>query len=211
MSDTTLRLLERAARVDPSACDARARHMAARLRAGEVDPDRVRLAAYFGDTAARTVLGCDPPPVHLETWALGLAAWGQEPCVRVAVAAARVALPAYERTFVLSTLCRDLLRVADEWLASGGRSPAPEILERPDRGGREAFAAASAAMRVAQAIRAEPADLRLRQRRLFKTKPEIAARFAFLAVSDARSAVGHERVLRAVLSEGSSWAHGASS
>lgn len=137
---------------------------------------------------------------------MGVAKWGHEVCVRVALAAARAALPVYERTYVLSTLCRDTLDAAETWLDARGQAPLPPLFEPPENAGRKVSGAASAALRVVQTLRADPGDLRTRQRKLYRTKQQIAARFCFLAVNDARAAIGLEAVRDAIRRDVGNWA-----
>jgi hypothetical protein len=94
MSDGRLREFERslAAGADP---EAGARLLAERLRAGTLDRERLRLAAYVGDAAARLLVETEPEP-DLRRWAGGLREWGPEPCARAAVVAARLALVGWE-------------------------------------------------------------------------------------------------------------------
>ena len=100
----TLRALERQAEVSGSVADA-ARVLAERLRRGTLTQERVELAAYVGDEAARLVAGCACASagdeyawacwcdhgLALAPWARGLSRWGEAACVRVVVAAGRVA------------------------------------------------------------------------------------------------------------------------
>ena len=79
MSDRRTRELERAAASgDP---EARAAWLGARLRAGDLEEERLALAAWLGDPGARLALGCEPEAERASPAALvrGLARWGREP------------------------------------------------------------------------------------------------------------------------------------
>jgi len=141
VSDAGLRRLERAARGGGAA--ARARWLRARLRAGAVSADGLRLAAYLGDPAAGLAAGTEPgDDACLERWGWGLEAFGVDVCVRAAAAAARAALPAWEAwepaTFAPGDRVRGALAAALAW--SRRRDPAAEAAAT------EALAAATAAV-----------------------------------------------------------------
>lgn len=132
MADQRLRLAERG--------EDRARAMHERLRVGQITQERIALAAYLGDEAARRVMPyrdaggvpgswlCVNNRV-LSDWTRGLAQWGQAICVRAVVAAALVALPYISRsdyaggcpcTFLGCRRCyarRAILAAAENWLA----------------------------------------------------------------------------------------------
>lgn len=117
MSDTRRRARERAARDDAGDEAARARALVERLRAGDLPPGRLRLAAYLGHAPARAALGLaappalslapprglDPPPdpEHapawlamriVDHWLVEWAAFGDEVPVAAALAVGRRAL-----------------------------------------------------------------------------------------------------------------------
>lgn len=73
VADERLRELERRWK-EGGGLDAHVQLLAARVRAGELVKERVRLAAFLGDAAARLALGDAPPPVPAEdhAWALEL-------------------------------------------------------------------------------------------------------------------------------------------
>jgi len=74
---------------------ARAKLLAERVRAHHVTVERVRLAAYAGDAAARDFLGADTPtaPAKTKPFALGLAIFGKEAGVAAAIGAASALVP----------------------------------------------------------------------------------------------------------------------
>lgn len=103
MTDQNLRDLARRAEATGSIED-EAALLLARVRAGDLAPDQLTLAAYCGHEAARRLLGEEAPTapdVHqregLLRWAMGLRRWGREACVRAAVGAAEVVQPLWER------------------------------------------------------------------------------------------------------------------
>lgn len=98
MVDARLRRLERAA--SQGDVQARVQVLCERLRTGDLDEERVRLAAYLGDPAARLLLGERAPELPViraregfelnqRRWITGLRAFGKEWLVRAAVALAR--------------------------------------------------------------------------------------------------------------------------
>lgn len=95
MSDRGSRELERRLADDPQA---EAELLARGLRQGEIDPERLKLAAYVGHVPAAAALGerALPPSGNLETFLRGLEAWGAPAWGRAALAAARLALAFWE-------------------------------------------------------------------------------------------------------------------
>src|SRR5688500_2275009 len=114
MADQRLRSAERD--VLTGEPGAPARLLRERLRAGTLDVERARLAAWLGDADAREALGGDvfdafaapllarargelkqwqmtTAMLYLASWVAGLEHWGREACVRAAVGAARATLP----------------------------------------------------------------------------------------------------------------------
>lgn len=87
--DDRARGLERAAAGGGDA-GAGARALWERVRRGDLDLERVRLAAHVGDPVARLALGEQAPPVSpdLRACVRGLEAWGKEALVRCALGAA---------------------------------------------------------------------------------------------------------------------------
>ena len=118
MADERLRSLERAGGGGP---EARARRVRERLRAGQLDPERLALAALLGDDAARAALhGAAPAPVELlddliEVLVLADAAVQ----VRVGAAAARAALAVHAPTIRATdlALAEAALAAAEAWVA----------------------------------------------------------------------------------------------
>lgn len=128
--DERRRRLERArARAEPGAGAAL---LVERVRAGEVERDRVKLAAYLGDPDARVASGERFKPLAVEVWVEGLSAWGVEPwrdevralaaptwrdqlLPRVAVALARAVRPAEESDHRVRIDAA--LEAAEAWLA----------------------------------------------------------------------------------------------
>lgn len=103
----------------------RAQALRARLDGGLVDEGRIRLAAYLGSEAARTVLGpAAPSPFAMPDfeaveWASECAAefpsYGKEACARVAIAIARQALRFLERIQADHERCEVIFRAALEF------------------------------------------------------------------------------------------------
>jgi len=129
MGDQDRRELERALAGGEDLA-ARVGLLTARVRAGELTPDRLRLAAHLGDPAAREAAGAPPPPADLYAWLADLRDFGQEAWARTLLA-------------VLET-CRDEaavdgspLQVALDqlgaavatWLDDGETAPVARVLE----------------------------------------------------------------------------------
>lgn len=67
MTDARRRARERAAEDEQGDVAARARALTERVRAGDLTPERLRLAAHLGDPPARVALGADAPkPLSIE-------------------------------------------------------------------------------------------------------------------------------------------------
>lgn len=89
MSDARLREAERRWR-ESGAAEDEAAWLRERVRAGELGDDRLRLAAYVGHRPSVLALGAVPPaPAYVQAWVYGLERWGEEACLRAAIAAAR--------------------------------------------------------------------------------------------------------------------------
>lgn len=116
MNDRRSRELERHLGDDPAA---EAELLARGLRAGEVDPERVRLAAYLGHEPARAALGEAAPrtPGELESFVRGLEPWGPEAWTRAALGAAETALAFWEERHTDPTP-REALQASAAWIES---------------------------------------------------------------------------------------------
>jgi hypothetical protein len=226
VSDTRLRALERAAQDDPSRS---AELLVARMRRGNLTLDRVELAAWCGDPAARAAVsdcdgvwhvsweagtwwGRESSPdtwLDLEPWLRGLARWGADVLVRAAVAAARVAWVHYvEGVGAGSThyegcsCCTPPIAIdaAEAWLACPCARHASEA-ERlgPGRVGPRRRWCTS----VGQAIAA--IDQSRRSPRL-EALSEVAADYAREAIEGSAAIAGEARVLDAIRSSLTAWA-----
>ena len=141
MSDRRLRALEReaAASRDP---EARARLLLARMRAGELERERVELAAYLGDLASLQALGGRPAALGIDAWVAGFERWEETTLVRAALAAARVPLlrwqERYEELRGSEWPCpQELLLKVEAWLACPCREHALAVyLGRQREGAR---------------------------------------------------------------------------
>lgn len=97
MADQDLRELLRRWQASRSAMD-EAAWLAARLRAGELAPERLLLCARIGSTGARRLLGAEAPRPErdVERWLEGLLQDAPELALRAAIAALRRVVPAWE-------------------------------------------------------------------------------------------------------------------
>ena len=111
MADSATRALER--QVACGDHTARVRLLAARLRNGELDERRLRLAAYAGDPDVVSVL---PGLSHIHAVGCGWSLWmyGKSPCVVAAAAAARLLVPLWERLGHASAI--QALVAAEAWI-----------------------------------------------------------------------------------------------
>lgn len=131
MSDARTRELERAAAAGD--VEARAAWIAARLRAGGLEQERVALAAHVGDPGARLALGLEPDAAHrspaalaedLARWCAAASAppqahpgWRDQVPVRAALALARAA----SAGATLPAGAAGTLEAVEAWL----RAPSP--------------------------------------------------------------------------------------
>lgn len=139
MSDARLRALAREVALT-GGLDARVRLLVERARAGDLPMERLRLAAYLRDPAARRALapGAPRPPTQGPEYLAGLAAFGVDACLRAAVAVGRVANPDRWRlrelldalTLWLECPCGDHVREVARTarLAEGGHPVSPLLL-----------------------------------------------------------------------------------
>ncbi len=110
--------------------DARGRALWERARRGELALERVTLAAYLGEPAARRALGGDAPalPADVHACARGLERWGHEALVRAALAAAGRVLHLFAAEVVLHPWSREIVELLGGWLT--GDEAARPALER---------------------------------------------------------------------------------
>ena len=129
MSDERLRELERRWQ-ETGADEDEAAYLLARLRAGELDVERLKLAAYCDYAAAQLALGDEAPPTpsDLDAWGRGMHVWGKEACVRAVVALARVAFP-YWRGHP-EDVPAEAFRAAENWIVCPCREHAAEARQR---------------------------------------------------------------------------------
>jgi len=116
VTDSKLRELERRWKETGSVED-EARYLLERVRVGDLEREKLALAAYCGHEGARIALGDDAPnrPSDLEEWARGLGTWGKEICVRLAIVVARRA-QVDETPENLATLASTAIASAEVWL-----------------------------------------------------------------------------------------------
>lgn len=119
MADPGLRELERRWR-QSGAPDDEARWLVARLRKGELDAGRLELAACCdhrpADQALRAV-GIAPSPT---SWVTDVRRWGDDPCVRAGLVAARLALPVWAEAFPADGRPAAILDLVARWLEAAG-------------------------------------------------------------------------------------------
>ena len=112
--DARLRLLERQRFSDDAGTHQQL--LADRVRAGRVAPDALRLAAYCGHEAARTILGsAADQPTTSKAWFMGLAQFGRRAVVLAAIVTGRLVEPAWERRGMWLGI--EALRSAEHWMA----------------------------------------------------------------------------------------------
>lgn len=116
--DSIRRDLERRARQGDSTAEAAA--LVRRLRAGELDEDRLRVAALVGDPAARLALGRGAPaiPAHAHGLARALQAFGSDVVIRATISAVRaMSAIADPRAGWDLRRARAAIAAAEAWLA----------------------------------------------------------------------------------------------
>lgn len=141
MTDLSLREFER--RWDETGSpEDEARYFRERLRAGTLTESQLELAAYCGHSAARLAMGdgTPSPPRSLEELNAGLAKWGDAWMVRAAIAAARYALPFFERLEPNDRRCANAVSAASAWC----ESPSPDAADRARQAFQQAADAANA-------------------------------------------------------------------
>lgn len=136
MADDALRRLERRFAAT-GAVDDEVRLLVARLRAGELTPERLRLASFCGHLAASKALGKkEPTPRDIYDWSDAvLARWGKEARVRATLAIARAVLPRWEARCGDDPAPRRALEAAECWLAC----PCEKHARIADRAGEVAY------------------------------------------------------------------------
>jgi O-acetyl-ADP-ribose deacetylase len=117
-----------------------ARGLLERSRAGDLDPGRLRLAAYLGDPAAQGALATDCPdvPSDLVDWVAGMRVFDLTVPVRAAVAAAWPAVHRWEEEFVDARPVpqpRDALEAIETWLECPCGVHALQVYESRQRPG----------------------------------------------------------------------------
>lgn len=96
MADRSQQSLARDAALGDS--EALARYLTEQVRTGALAADRLELAAHLGGSLALSLLGQSwTLPRSLQPWAREFGRWGQDACVRVALAGARVGVAIWER------------------------------------------------------------------------------------------------------------------
>lgn len=181
MSDARIRELERdAAQGD---LDAAGRLLLERVRAGVLRDDRLALAAHLGHAGARRALcrRADERELDLPEWVERLAKFGQEACVRAALAAVRQACRALPEGRWRDRIER-ALEAQEAWVAcpcpahaEEARWAAEDVRPIFHQGGSASEDAPLAVVLLAAAIRAED--------------PEAAATEAVSALNRSLSAV----------------------
>ena len=145
MTDQELRELERRFRETGTAAD-EANWIRGRLRVGELQRDRVRLASYLGHEAAGRLLdeketapsvagdSYDAETCYfplLAVWTRGLCRFGREPAVRAGLAASTATLPVFEGAYPGCQEPRAALELVEEWVLD----QTPDRAERAVRAG----------------------------------------------------------------------------
>jgi hypothetical protein len=88
-----------------------------RRRLGELGEANLRLAAYLGGALSPKLLpGPVEAPSSLEAWVRGLDAWGTAAEVRAGLAAARVAIPLWEKAKPRSERPSRTIRALEAWV-----------------------------------------------------------------------------------------------
>jgi hypothetical protein len=119
VSDERLRQLERRFRETGTDEDGAA-WLGARLRAGELSEDQLRLAAHLGHGPARMAIGAEEAPPSGWPLLRGLQAFGWEAQVRACLAAARLLQPIWERQHPGDGAYARLIDAALDYVNGGG-------------------------------------------------------------------------------------------
>lgn len=199
MTDLALRELERRWRASGTDDD-RTLWLVARVRAGDLTLDRVRLAAHAGDASARAAADAPAPPRGLSDWVAGFERWGAEATARVALAAARSALPQLVRGSNPNPELPRLLAAAEAAVLAGPSAAHPARL-RLHIGRAEHFATDDAGVSVVEA--AQAAHLRA-----IAAEADVVGPWTLLALQHAQRAAGAAIVRDAVRAAVAPWALG---
>jgi hypothetical protein len=105
--------------------DGAAGYLLARVERGDLEQEKLELAAYCSHEPARVALGAEAPevPEDLEEWGQRFQPRGHEAIVRAALALARLALPLWESNSI-DPLPREAVVAVEEWLAAESRTEA---------------------------------------------------------------------------------------
>ena len=128
-----------------------------RSRAGDLDRERLELAAWLGHPAAVSVVGRQAPDdlelllcsfEHLLQHGPGLGRWGKEACVRAALATGRLALGRWRALVGNDESVVQAIRYSEEWLSadshSGPQAEARRVAREVDERGLELYSLFSA-------------------------------------------------------------------
>lgn len=133
--DDRLRGVEREAALGDLA--AQARLLVERVRRGRLDLERLRLAAWLGDPAARLALGEDLEESgrrrRRDGWTRTLAAWGQEALVRAAYVVAAESMRHWRRHYRDDRALPGVLGAVAAWIRCPC-GPCAEAIDRAVRG-----------------------------------------------------------------------------
>ncbi len=143
--DARRRELER--RTGAGDLEAAAALLIARVRAGELGPERLALAARLGEPAAALATGERPEevPGELSAWFATLLPWGVHVLVRATAAAAAFVLPGFERLAPGDLRPRGAVDAAQAWCDAPGAA----TVSAASRAARGALAAAQELARQA--------------------------------------------------------------
>ena len=114
MSDNDLRELERHAA--SGAPGARERWLRARVRAGKLRPERLKLAAYCGDPGAVLAEPELATPEGLVAWCLGFAMWGQHTFARALIAALSATLARWDHAESRAA-AQGVVDILEDWVS----------------------------------------------------------------------------------------------
>lgn len=204
MADERLRRIEREAQSGD--IDAQARLLRERVRVGELNLERVRLAAHCGHSVAGLALGeralTVPSPATGEeffSWTGTLALWGAEALVRAAIAAARCVLPIFEDQYPLNTSIRRAVIHCENWLAC----PCEKHTRAAGQASRNAYWAHIQADMPAQAVgttvsAASNCISNIRVIRARQQPSEHATHYAILSVNAAVAALQSQLVYSSI-------------
>lgn len=126
MSDATLRDLEHRWRLAPST-ESEAAWLRARIRAGDLAPERIELCAHLRHPGTLSAMDLEPDPIkNLHAWTAALASFGSEVDARSVVGLGRLELASWRSPWTGREAAESTLFAVEDWTLQ----PTPSNMNR---------------------------------------------------------------------------------